>query len=119
MTSRRITWPESAVAFSDRHGDSLGEAVSRAEWAEVRANAPRIAMLLTLGIVLLWFAWSAARLSDSRAAAVCAEQYRRARTALDTARIDDVWPGRGRTKVRGNAATLRCGALRAAGRVPL
>ena len=68
---------------------------------------------------MLWLAWSGPRLNDSRDGVVCARWYRDAHSAADTARVDHLWPSGGQTRVRNGPMTLRCGALRAAGRVPV
>src|SRR5690349_12220683 len=72
---------------------------------------------IVLGAVF-WLMWSRPRFSDERDGATCAAFYREARTAADTARVDHVWPGGRSTKLEHSTPALRCGALRAAGRVP-
>lgn len=89
------------------------------DWQEYRGQAPWFAAIGALAAGLVWFAWSSTRISDARASGVCAEWYRAAHSSADTARVDARWPGGGNTRLRNGAATVRCGALRAAGRLPV
>ena len=84
-------------------------------WEQYRWIVGVAALAVAFGAV----SWSASSINDRKAAAVCAERYHAAHSAQDTATVDEYWPSRGNTRVRNNAVTLRCGALRAAGRIPL
>ena len=89
------------------------------DWQEYRRQAPWLAVIGALAVGLVWLVWSSTRLNDARASGVCAVRYRAAQSAADTARVDALWPGGGSTRVRNGAATVRCGTLRAAGRLPV
>ena len=69
--------------------------------------------------VLVWIVWERTVGIDAHDGAACAQLYRTAHTAADTARVDAQWPAPPtRPRARSDARSLRCGALRAAGRVP-
>ena len=88
------------------------------DWRARSSLAAKAAAVALLAAGALWLVVTAPRLNDARAATACAERYRAAHTAADTTRVDQFWPSGGNTKVRNSAMTLRCGALRAAGKVP-
>ena len=88
-------------------------------WLGAGKTAAQVVLLAVILGGLLWFAATASGRRDANDAAICARHYREARSGSDTARVDALWPSGRDTKQRNSAATLRCGALRAAGRVPI
>ena len=88
----------------------------------IRALGTGVTTLLLGGVliaVLVWIVWGRTVGIDVHDGAACAQLYRTARTAADTARVDAQWPAPPtRPRGRSDARSVRCGALRAAGRVP-
>ena len=89
-------------------------------WRAIRGLAIGVITLVLGGVliaVLIWLLWGSTRAIDAHDGVACGQLYRNARTAADTARVDAQWPTPP-SRPRPDAHSLRCGALRAAGRVP-
>ena len=84
------------------------------DWTQIRWRVAIVVLVMAVVVVAL----SDTQSEDRRAAAICAQRYHAALTSADTARIDADWPGGGNPRARNGAATLRCGALRAVGKIP-
>jgi hypothetical protein len=92
-------------------------------WKEGGRTVAQLAALAIFGAglvwTLVWIVWWGPRSADARDASACAKLYAAAATAADTARVDKVWPSGPTLRLRNSGARLRCGALRAAGQVPI
>ena len=88
------------------------------KWYARGQAAAAVIGLALLAAGLLWIGWLGTRGGDARDGALCARLYRAAHTAADTIHVDQLWPSPQRGRARNTGVPLRCGALRAAGRVP-
>lgn len=70
---------------------------------------PKWLMLVAICLILLVAGWMMLHVNTSTASRECGVQYRSARTAADTARVDSLVPGGGR---EGHPEAHSCGFIR-------